>query len=107
VNIPGMTHPVEVYNLDDLPQLMGRFLLPASRPAYGGSLDEEDVDVDLIVSVIVWVSQVFAQGDGAILCFLPVSLHPLLRISFRICLFVIMVLILMPVKTRRYYRTCT
>ncbi|KAG0582274.1 hypothetical protein KC19_3G048000 [Ceratodon purpureus] len=71
VNIPGRTYPVRVYNLDDLPELMGRFFLPASRPAHGGSLDEEDVDVDLIVSVIVWVSQIFAQGDGAILCFLP------------------------------------
>ncbi|XP_024382865.1 uncharacterized protein [Physcomitrium patens] len=71
VNIPGMTHPVRVYNLDDLPQLMGRFHLPALRQAHGGSLDEEDVDIDLTVSVIVWISQVFAQGDGAILCFLP------------------------------------
>ena len=73
MNIPGMTYPVKVYNLDDLPQLMGRNLLPPSRPAHGGRLDEEDVDVDLVVSVILWVSQVFAQGDGAILCFLPVS----------------------------------
>ena len=71
VNIPGMTHPVKVYNLDDLPQLMGRFFLTT----HGNSLDEEDVDVDLTVSVLVWVSQIFAQGDGAILCFLPVSLQ--------------------------------
>lgn len=102
-----MAHPVKVYNLDDMPQLMGRFLLPTSRPTHGGSLDEEDVDVDLTVSVIVWVSQVFAQGDGAILCFLPVSLQTLLRISLRIYLFVIMVLIFMRVETCSYYRTCT
>lgn len=80
MNIPGMTHPVKVFNLDDLPQLMGRFLLPTSRPGHGGSLDEEDVDVDLTVSVIVWVSEIFAQGDGAILCFLPVSLPTLLSL---------------------------
>lgn len=85
MNIPGMTHPVRVYNLDDLPQLMGRFHLPALRQAHGGSLDEEDVDIDLTVSVIVWISQVFAQGDGAILCFLPVSLQPNLRTVNRIC----------------------
>ena len=99
MNIPGMTYPVEVYNLDDLPHLMGRFFLPPSRPAHGSSLDEEDVDIDLTVSVIIWVSQVFAQGDGAILCFLPVSFHLFLGISFRFCLFVMMVLILMRVET--------
>lgn len=73
VYIPGKAQPVKVYNLDDLPQLMGRFLAPTSIPTDGSSLFEEDVDVDLTISVIVWVSQIFAEGDGAILCFLPVS----------------------------------
>lgn len=73
VNIPEMAHPVKVYNLDDLPQLMGWFVAPTSIPTNESSLFEEDVDVDLTISVIVWVSQIFAEGDGAILCFLPVS----------------------------------
>lgn len=72
MSIPGMTHPVKVYSLEDLPPLMGQYSLPASRLARGGSLDEDDVDVDLAVSVITWLAQFFAQGEGAILCFLPV-----------------------------------
>jgi len=105
VNIPGMTHPVKVYNLDHLPQLMGRFLQPTLRPTHGGSLDEADVDVDLTVSVIVWVSQIFAQGDGAILCFLPVSSRTLLRISLWIYLFIVIVLTFVWVETRSYCKT--
>lgn len=71
-----MTHPVKVYSLDELPQLMGQFSLPVSRLARGGMPDEDDVDVDLAAAVISWVAQFFAQGEGAILCFLPVRPSP-------------------------------
>lgn len=77
VNIPGMTHPVELFFLEDLPQLMGRHSIPASRLGLArfGMLDEEDVDCELVACVVAWVAQYYAQGDGAILCFLPVILH--------------------------------
>ncbi|CAM6094943.1 unnamed protein product [Calypogeia fissa] len=73
VNIPGMTHPVETFYLEDLPQLMGHHSIPASRLGLArfGMLDEEDVDCELVASVVAWVAQYYAQGDGAILCFLP------------------------------------
>jgi hypothetical protein len=74
VNIPGTSHPVQIYFLDDLPQLMGHHSVPAARlgVARSGTVDDEDVDCELIASVVAWVAQYYAQGDGAILCFLPV-----------------------------------
>ncbi|KAJ7543734.1 hypothetical protein O6H91_09G050600 [Diphasiastrum complanatum] len=71
VNIPGMIHPVQVYYLEDLPQLMGQFFPPATRQRKLGCSDEEDIDFELAAAVISWIAQYFAKGAGAILCFLP------------------------------------
>ncbi|KAG6555589.1 hypothetical protein Mapa_002824 [Marchantia paleacea] len=73
VNVPGMTHPVKVLFMEDLPQLMGQNSLVAARlnMARMGMSDEEDVDCELVASVVLFVAQYYAQGEGAILCFLP------------------------------------
>lgn len=73
INIPGMMHPVEVYYLEDLENVMGRSSFTRSRFANTKITDEEDVDVDLVASVITSTVDIFAKTDGAILCFLPVS----------------------------------
>lgn len=69
--------------MEDLPQLMGQNSLVAARlnMARMGMSDEEDVDCELVASVVLFVAQYYSQGEGAILCFLPVCPHP--TISFK------------------------
>lgn len=72
ISVPGMMHPVQVYYLEDLPNLMGQysFIVPKfSKPRIA---DDEEVDVDLVANVISWIIEAFAKTDGAVLCFLPV-----------------------------------
>eukprot|EP00249_Psilotum_nudum_P014976 c25101_g1_i1 orf=2-2593(+) len=71
VSIPGMIHPVQVFFLEDLPKLMGQCSLPLAKFSKSGLSDGDDIDVELVTCVLSWVALVFAQGDGAILCFLP------------------------------------
>lgn len=71
ISVPGMMHPVQVYYLEDLPNLMGQysFIVPKfSKPRIA---DDEEVDVDLVANVISWIVEAFAKTDGAVLCFLP------------------------------------
>eukprot|EP01018_Ginkgo_biloba_P032353 Gb_17113 [translate_table: standard] len=68
VNIRGMIHPVTVHFLEDLSQLMGQSFPGLARPKLS---DEEEVDTELVALTLAWLAQDFAQGNGAILCFLP------------------------------------
>ena len=45
INIPGMMHPVEVYYLEDLENVMGRSSFIRSRLEKTRITDDEDVDV--------------------------------------------------------------
>ncbi|KAL2610736.1 hypothetical protein R1flu_029309 [Riccia fluitans] len=73
VNIPGMTYPVKVFFMEDLPQIMRQNSLVASRlnMARTSASDEEDVDCELVATVVLFVAQYCGQGQGAILVFLP------------------------------------
>ncbi|KAL3690709.1 hypothetical protein R1sor_004360 [Riccia sorocarpa] len=73
VNIPGMTYPVKVFFMEDLPQIMGPNSLVATRlnMARTSGSDDEDVDCELVASVVLFVAQYYAQEHGAILVFLP------------------------------------
>lgn len=71
ISIPGMIHPVQVYFMEDLAKLMGQFRSFATRFPKPGTVDDDDIDIDLVTNVLSWIVQSFAEGDGAILCFLP------------------------------------
>lgn len=71
ISIPGMMHPVHVYYLEDLPNLMGQYSFIVPRFPKPRNSDDEEVDVDLVANVVSWTVEVFAQTDGAVLCFLP------------------------------------
>eukprot|EP00250_Pteridium_aquilinum_P016365 c23068_g1_i2 orf=55-3354(+) len=71
ISVPGMMHPVQVYHLEDLPNLMGQYSFIVPRFPKPRVADDDEVDVDLVANVISWIVEAFAQTDGAILCFLP------------------------------------
>lgn len=81
LRIPGNTFPVEVRHLDDLGtrvpgsmvHVVHRALQAQDRGDLGkGKEHDEDLDAELAAAVVLWVASLYANEEGAILCFLPV-----------------------------------